>query len=171
MRDFGHWLQTTQLSIAIQSINWIIPLLQSIHIICIGLVVVSSMMIVLRILGHIRTDEPFAVVWQRFAPWMWGGLVVMLLTGSVLTIGEPVREFTALSFWLKMSLIAITVITMASFAMILHPSRLGPGEEFSFGVKSAAVGTMVVWLAIIFLGRAIAYDTEVWGHLSHHTNG
>ncbi len=128
-------------------------------------------MIVLRILGHVRTDEPFADVWRRFAPWMWGGLVVMLLTGSVLVIGEPVREFTALSFWLKMTLIAVSVITMGTFGIYLRPSRLGPGTEFSFGVKSAAVGTMIVWLAIIFLGRAIAYDSEVWGHLSHHTNG
>jgi uncharacterized membrane protein SirB2 len=171
MREFGHWLQTTQLSIAIQSIKWIIPLLQCIHIVCIGLVVVSSMMIVLRILGHIRSDEPFAAVWQRFSPWIWAGLVVMLLTGSVLTIGEPVREFTALSFWLKMSLIAVIVITVVTFSIAFHPSRLGSGEEFSWGVKSAAVGTMVVWLAIIFLGRAIAYDTEVWGSLSNHTNG
>jgi hypothetical protein len=171
MDGFGHWLQTTQLSIAIESIKWLIPLLQSIHIVCIGLVVVSSLMIVLRILGHVRADEPFVDVWRRFAPWMWGGLVVMLLTGSVLIIGEPVREFTALSFWLKMSLIAVSVISMGTFAVILHPSRLGSRKEFSLGIKSAAVGTMVVWLAIIFLGRAIAYDTEVWGHLSHHTNG
>jgi hypothetical protein len=171
MDGFGHWLQTTQLSITIESIKWLIPLLQSIHIVCIGLVVVSSMMIVLRILGHVRADEPFVDVWQRFAPWIWGGLVVMLLTGSVLIIGEPVREFTALSFWLKMSLIAVSVISMGTFAIILHPSRLGSRKEFSLAIKSAAVGTMVVWLAIIFLGRAIAYDTEVWGHLSHHTNG
>jgi hypothetical protein len=25
---------------------------------------------------------------------------------------------------------------------------------------------LVLWIAIIFLGRAIAYDTEVWGSLS-----
>jgi hypothetical protein len=28
------------------------------------------------------------------------------------------------------------------------------------------VATVVLWLAIIFLGRAIAYDVEVWGSLS-----
>jgi len=171
VNDFGHWLQVTQLSILVKSIGWLIPLLQSIHIVCIGLVVVSSLMIVLRILGHIRADEPFAAVWQRFAPWMWGGLVVMLLTGVVLIIGEPVREFTALSFWMKMTLIAISVVSMGAFGIYLRPSRLGPRTEFSLGIKSAAVGAMVVWLAIIFLGRAIAYDTEVWGHLSHHSNG
>jgi hypothetical protein len=32
-----------------------------------------------------------------------------------------------------------------------------------------AGGLVVVWLAIIFLGRAIAHDVEVWGSLSLHT--
>jgi hypothetical protein len=31
----------------------------------------------LRVLGRMRTDETFSVVWRRFAPWMWCGLVVM----------------------------------------------------------------------------------------------
>jgi hypothetical protein len=29
----------------------------------------------------------------------------------------------------------------------------------------------VLWLAIVFLGRAIAYDVEVWGTLSPHSAG
>ncbi len=84
--------------------TWIIPLLQSIHIVTIGVVFVSSLMIALRVMGRMRADEPFAAVWARFAPWMWYGLMVMVVTGVLLVIGEPVREFTALSFWLKMTL-------------------------------------------------------------------
>jgi hypothetical protein len=30
------------------------------------------------------------------------------------------------------------------------------------------VGLILLWLAIIFLGRAIAYDVEVWRSLSIH---
>ncbi len=171
MNDFPHWLQTTQVSIVIKSIKWIIPLCQSIHIVCIGLVVVSSLMIALRMLGRVRQDESFATVWRRFAPWMWGGLVVMLLTGTVLIIGEPVREFTAVSFWVKMSLVAITAITMGAFGIVVHPSRLAPNKKFSRGVKAAAIGTMLLWLFIIFFGRSIAYDGQIWGSLSHFTNG
>ena len=45
----------------------------------------------------------------------------------------------------------------------------GAHGEFSLGAKTAAAGLVVLWLAIIFLGRAIAYDVEVWGALSLHT--
>src|SRR6516164_5288348 len=106
--EFAAWLETTGLSVKVQSITWIIPVLQSIHILMIGVVFVSSLMITLRVVGSMRTDEPFATVWARFAPWMWSGLVVMALTGLVLIIGEPLREFSALSFWLKMLLLVIS---------------------------------------------------------------
>jgi hypothetical protein len=156
--------------VAIQSIEWVIPLLQSIHIVMIGVVFVSILMIALRVLGRARTDEPFDSVWARFAPWMWGGLIVMLLTGLPLIIAEPVREFFALSFWLKMALIAIGVTSAAVFARSLKPAIVAgaPGREFSTAAKAVTVVTLVLWIAIIFLGRAIAYDTEVWGSMSLH---
>ncbi len=169
MHEFAEWLQASSVSLTIQSVEWIIPLLQSIHILMIGVVFVSSLMITLRVVGSVRADEPFAAVWSRFAPWMWGGLVVMALTGLTLIVGEPVREFTALSFWLKMTLVAISVITIVIFGRTVRPeARTSASAQFSAGRKAAAVATVVLWLAIIFLGRAIAYDVEVWGSLSLH---
>jgi hypothetical protein len=180
MREFAEWLQTTGLSVTIQSVDWVIPLLQSIHIVTIGVVFVSSLMIALRVLGRMRADEPFATVWERFAPWMWNGLVVMAVTGLLLVVGEPVREVTALSFWIKMTLLALVVVGTAVFGRAFRPrgtfseyakagASAGALAEFSFGAKAAAGGIVLLWLAIIFLGRAIAYDVEVWGSLSLHT--
>ena len=164
----GQGLEDSSVSLAIKGVTWLIPLLQSIHIVTIGIVFVSSLMIALRVMGRMRADEPFAAVWGRFAPWMWGGLVVMLVTGVLLVLGEPIREFTALSFWLKMSLLAISVLATAAFGHTFAPAR-NPSPTFSSGAKVAAAGIMVLWLAIIFLGRAIAYDVEVWGSHSLHT--
>jgi len=168
MLDFAEWLQATSASVTIQSVGWIIPLLQSIHILMIGIVFVSVLMIALRVLGRMRVDEPFGQVWNRFAPWMWSGLVVMTLTGALLVVGEPVRELMSLSFWLKMALLAIGIASVVVFGRSLEPGTLAAvnGPEFSTATKSVAVATVVLWLAIIFLGRAIAYDVEVWGSLS-----
>lgn len=167
---FAEWLQATPLSTWFQTTTWAVPLLQSIHIVGIGVVFVSSAMIALRVLGRMRADEPFTAVWSRFAPWMWYGLVVMVVTGILLVIGEPVREFSALSFWLKMTLLAISVTGTALLGRALRPAAVPAraGAGFSAGAKSAAVGLMTLWVAIIFLGRAIAYDVEVWGALSLH---
>ena len=169
MAQLGQGLEESALSQAIKGVDWIIPLVQSIHIVCIGVVFVSSLMIALRVMGRMRADEPFPAVWNRFAPWRWGGLVVMVVTGIILVIGEPMREFTALSFWLKMTLLAISVISTFVFGRTFGPAARQPAATFSSGAKLAAGGILMLWLAIIFLGRAIAYDVEVWGSLSLHT--
>jgi uncharacterized membrane protein SirB2 len=164
--ELAEWLQTTPVSVTIQSVTWAIPVLQSIHILMIGVVFVSILMIALRVLGRVRTDETFYAVWRRFAPWMWCGLVVMAVTGLTLIIGEPIREFTALSFWLKMALIVSAVTCTVVFARTVKPAGGAADAEFSLAAKSAVVAALVVWIAIIFLGRAIAYDAAVWGSLS-----
>jgi len=163
---FAEWLQTTPVSVTIQSVTWVIPLLQSIHILMIGVVFISILMIALRVLGRVRADETFSAVWRRFAPWMWCGLVVMAVTGLTLIVGEPIREFTALSFWLKMGLIVAAVTCTIVFARTVKPADGAADPEFSLATKSAVVAALVVWTAIIFLGRAIAYDAAVWGSLS-----
>jgi hypothetical protein len=157
-------------SVKIQAVDWIIPLLQSIHIVGIGIVFVSSLMIALRVLGRIRADEPFAATWQRFAPWMWRALIVMVITGLLLVIGEPVREFTTLSFWMKMTLLAIATLGTALLGRSLRPvAASGAQASFSGGAKATAIVLIALWVVIIFLGRAIAYDVEVWGSMSLHS--
>ncbi len=166
---FAGWLQATPVSDAIKSVSWVIPLAQSIHIVTIGVVFVSSLMIMLRVLGLMRTDESFEAVWRRFAPWIWSGLGLMSATGLILVVGEPVREFSTLSFWMKMLLVATGVTSTALYGRSLRSAARVAPARFSVSAKTASVLIMVLWLAVIFLGRAIAYDKEVWGSLSLRT--
>jgi uncharacterized membrane protein len=168
MLEFAEWLQATPFSLAIQSAGWAVPLIQSIHILMIGIVFVSVLVVSLRVLELVRVEQTFGEVWRRFAPWLWSALVVMVITGVLLVIAEPVREFTSLSFWLKMALIVVGVVGTVLFRRSLAPAALTQHHEFEFsaGTKASAVAAVGLWLVIIFLGRAIAYDVEVWGSLS-----
>jgi uncharacterized membrane protein SirB2 len=163
MFELAQQLGTSGLSQAIQSTLWLTPLLQAIHILMIGIVFVSVLMVVLRIHGRIRADEPFDATWKRFAPWMWWALAIMLATGIVLIIGEPLREAKALSFWLKMGLILVGVLGVLG---LRRSAAAAAGNSIPGGTRFAAVFVLVVWIAIIYLGRAIAYDAEVWGSWS-----
>jgi hypothetical protein len=160
--EFAEWLGSTPLSVAIQSRLWLTPLLQTIHITMIGIVFVSMLNVALRVLGKIRADEPLAEVWHRFAPWFWCALGVMAGTGLVLVIGEPVRQATALSFWLKMSLLAIGIASALYFGRTVAVTARSVDGTASGGARFVAVATILLWLTIIFLGRSIAYDVEIW---------
>lgn len=162
MFEFAEWLGSTPLSIAIQSRLWLTPLLQTIHITMIGIVFVSMLNVALRVLGKIRADESLAEVWHRFAPWFWTALGVMAGTGLVLTISEPVRQVSALSFWLKMTLIVIGVASALYFGRTVGVAASAAEPAPSGRTRFVAIATIVLWVAIIFLGRSIAYDVEIW---------
>jgi hypothetical protein len=170
LAGFAAWLQATSLSITLQSHAWVVPTLQSLHILMIGVVFVSIVAVALRVLGWFRADESLAQVWRRFAPFLWTGVAVMACTGLLLTISEPVRELTSVSFRIKIPLVAFGVIVAATFArFVARAARSGavvataPGARLPVGMRLAAIATVLLWLVIIFLGRAIAYDEAIWG--------
>jgi len=164
MTHFADWLSQTGISVAIQSHEWVIPTIQSIHIVAIGVALASVFMIDLRILGSAGRDQTLMATTRRFGPWLLGALCVLLATGAVMVVGEPARELLAFSFWLKMGLVAVGTVLAAAFQIDL--SRNERRWETSLvnrpGVKAMAILTLFLWASIVILGRLIAYD-HVWG--------
>ena len=163
MRAFAEWLYGTTPSVAIHSTLWLIRLLQATHLVTAGVAVGSGVMIALRALGWQRADEPFEGVWRRFAPWLAGSLAVMVATGIAQTLGDPVREFTATSYWVKLVLLLCGVLGTLSLA---RAARRAAAADFSPAVKLIAAGLILCWLALPPLGRMIGYDLAIWGSLS-----
>ena len=161
MRAFAEWLYGTDVSAAIHSTLWLIRLLQAAHLLTAAVVAGSGVMIALRVLGWQRVDVPFEAVWRRFAPWLKWGLAIMLATGAAQTLGDPVRELTATSYWVKLALLCGCVAGTWSLARAAR-SR----AAFSATAKIAAAGLIAGWLALPLLGRMIGYDLAVWGNWS-----
>ncbi len=165
MRSLALWLSTTPPSVFIQEHNaWTIPAIQSIHIVGIALVMGSVLMLNLRILGLAWTDQTLRQTSSRFGPWLTGSLWLLLATGGLMVVGEPVRELVTLSFWAKMALVAVGTLMAAAFQRSLHRHEQHWEETrvHAPSTKALAVLTLLLWAAIIVLGRLIAYD-HVWG--------
>jgi hypothetical protein len=164
LKQFAEWLSTTFLSVFIQNHNsWAIPTIQSIHIVGIAIVLGSVFMIVLRLLGWAGMDQTLRQTTNRFGPWLMGALWLMLATGILMVIGEPVRELMTFSFWLKMFLVAVGTVIAAVFQRSVRKHEGDPVT--SAPLKSLAVLTFLIWACIIVLGRLIAYD-HIWGSWS-----
>ncbi len=168
MKSFAVWLSTTPPSVFLQDHNaWAIPAIQSIHIMGIGLVMGSVLMIDLRILGWAWTDQTVRQTTSRFGPWLTGSLWLLLGTGILMVIGEPVRELVTFSFWVKMALVAFGALVATIFQRALrrHDERWEDALVHRRSIKALAVLTFLVWACVIVLGRLIAYD-HVWGSWS-----
>ena len=171
MHRFVEWLAQTPLSLVIQTHEWVIPTVQSIHIVAIGVALASVLMVTLRILGWAGRDESLAQMNARFGPWLTAALIVLLATGIVMIIGEPARELLTLSFWLKMILIVIgTAVASAFQRSVRRHQQQWDATAAAAGVRVLAVVTLLLWLGIVVLGRLIAYDT-VWGSWSAWIRG
>jgi len=171
VKQFAEWLSTTSPSVFIQNHNsWVIPAIQSVHIIGIAVVLGSVFMIYLRILGWAGMDQTLRQTTSRFGPWLNGGLYLMLATGVLMVIGEPVRELVTLSFWLKMFLVAVST----AFALIFQISLQKNERRWEDilvkrrSIQGLAIVTFLIWVCIIILGRLIAYD-HIWGSWSPAT--
>jgi hypothetical protein len=164
---FAAWLSQTSPSLAIQNHEWVIPTIQSIHIAAIGIVLGSVLMMVLRILGWAGRDQSVRQTAARFGPWLSGALIVLLVTGAAMVIGEPARELLSFSFWSKMSLIAIGTVIVSVFRRSLREreSQWEGALVHRQSIKTLAVVTLLIWMCVVVLGRLIAYD-YVWGSWS-----
>ena len=174
MSNFLEWLTATSLSQLISSVEWIIPLVQSIHIVAIC-VCVGSVFLALAPIGQwIRTDVSVAGAIRRYSPWFWAAIGTLLLTGLVLVVAEPQRQFLSISFWVKMSLVAVEIGMAAVFQRIAtRNSTCFSNSAVKPSVRSKLAATLAIvgFGVIIFLGRMIAYDAILWGSLSpqHHS--
>ncbi len=171
MNDFAVWLSTTAPSVFIQTHEvWMIPVIQSLHIIGIGLAVGSALMMTLRVLGWVGTDQTVLATQARFGPWLTGALCLLLASGGLLIVAEPVRELVTISFWVKM----VFVATLTAMAVAFQTSVRNQQQRWEQtlprrpGVRLAAILVFVVLGCIILLGRLIAYD-HIWGPLSPAT--
>ncbi len=159
LADFAAWLTNTSLSMWFGTYFWSVPIVQVVHILSIGALFGAALMFNLRILGLAGTNRSIAQAARRFAPWIWWPLLVLTLSGLLLIIGEPNRELINPVFWVKMALVAIAAIANLGFQRALRrrsatwEAGMGAGIAFRLG----AILLIMLWLAIIFGGRWIAY--------------
>jgi uncharacterized protein DUF6644 len=158
-RPFADWLSNTALSKTFQDQAWVVPTSQSIHIIAVSVVFGSAVMINLRLLGVGRSGRSVSQLSNTLIPWMWRGLAVLLFTGVIQTIAEPVRQFVTPMFWAKMTMIIVvaTMTTWYATAVRRHAPQWDEPASRPLRAKSFAVVSTALWLAIIVCGRFIGY--------------
>jgi hypothetical protein len=159
LSEFCTWLATTPLSHTIQTTGWIIPALQTIHILSVAVVFSSAILVDLRIWRLLQRDVPLPKVTQRFLPAIWPVLLILLSTGSLLIVGEPRRSLLNSTFYLKMALLAIAIMLTAGLqrAISSSPNFWDKDRRRRMAGQFAATVSILVWCGILFAGRWIAY--------------
>jgi len=159
LHSFCTWLAATPLSQTVQTVEWIIPTVQTVHILAVASVVTSMLMIDLRLLGVGALDLTIAATAGRFLPFVWWPLPVLLATGAALIVGEPARALENPVFLLKMGLlIAAAGITLACQIPLRRDAGYWDRDAGRRRMAALiAIASLPLWVAIVFAGRWIAY--------------
>jgi len=156
---FCDWLAQTPVSNLFQTVGWIIPMVQSVHIVAIAIVMSSVVMVDLRLMGVTGRTQTISGLARRFLPWVWWALAVLLASGAVLIVAEPRRDLLNPVFQAKMALLLVAIAVTALFQLAVSRNMefwdLSP--ERRAGAWVTAVSSLLVWTAIVGCGRWIAY--------------
>ena len=151
MIAFVQWLQGSPWSLAVRQISWLIPLMQTLHILANGLVLSAIIMIDLRVWGRSQT-EPLRDRVRRLLPWLWAAMGVLTATGLVLILGTPRRTLLDKTFQVKMLMMAVAIAATIALAVALR--RMAPGG-ISAGRAAGVIAatTLLLWLGVTLAGR------------------
>jgi hypothetical protein len=158
LKEFSNWLAATSLSHAIQTISWIIPTVQTIHILSVAVLFSSAILVDLRVWRLLERDVPLPEIAQRFLPPIWPIVLILLITGSLLIIGEPRRSLLNSTFYIKMALLAAALVLTAGLQWSLSSApKTSDKNPRWIAEHFAATASILVWSGILFAGRWIAY--------------
>ena len=156
IKQFCLWLSATPISQWIQDAFWVIPTVQTVHIVSIAIVMTSMAMLDLRLVGIAGRRQSLTDMAARFLPWVWVALLILLCSGSILIVAEPGRELINQVFWLKMSLLAAALALTWTFQHMLRRSSTYWDRNRTAAILLGSV-SLVIWVGIIGAGRWIAY--------------
>lgn len=142
----------------VRSWPWAYPILETVHVIGLGLLFGGIFAFDLRLLG-IHSDIPVRRLASHVLPWVWLGFLLNAVSGILLFISDAVEFGNNSSFKVKMVLIAIAGLNMAWFHWRIFPSsdQWSERSAIAFAAKRTAVMSIVLWLSVITAGRMIAY--------------
>jgi hypothetical protein len=153
---FFTWCEKTAIGEAIRNSQWLFPVIESVHLL--GLVVIAGAVLVvdMRLFGVGLRRQPVALLARDAQPWLIGGLMVMLTTGTMLFLAEAIKCYYSAAFAVKMTSLLLAIIftfTVRRKVVSADESRVGP-----LWSRLVAVVSVALWSGVGIGGRWIGFS-------------
>jgi hypothetical protein len=136
--------------------RWVWPVLETLHFLGLILLVGTIGLLSLRILGFLK-QVPVAPL-HRFIPLGIAGFIINIITGFMFFVGMPFFYVFNWFFQVKILTILIAGTTLVVFyctGSFRKWGSVGAGEDAPALAKLVAVSSIVLWIAIVVIGRYI----------------
>lgn len=127
------------------------PIVSALHILSLGILVTSVLLMDARVLGAGR-QVPLGAAIALLRPMAIGALVVAVTTGALLFSVRPSEYAGNPVFLTKLGLIGLALANAGFF--VLGRKHLSPASAIT---RISASTSILLWILAVFAGRAIAF--------------
>jgi hypothetical protein len=158
-----HLFETAQelpVSIAIRESLWVYPVIETAHVLGMCLFLGLVAMMDLRLVGATMRTVPMSEVQQRLFPWQMAGLAIMVSSGLLLVLSEPLRFYGNPFFQVKVVLLILAVVNATTFHLTVY-RRVAEWDTQPvppMPARLAGASSLLLWAGIVTAGRMIAYN-------------
>ncbi|HEY2383211.1 MAG TPA: DUF6644 family protein [Terriglobia bacterium] len=142
------------------SLYWF-PLIEAFHVLGLAMVFGTIAVIDLRLLGIASTKRSFRRIASDVLKWTWASFGLTVVTGSLMFSTNAAVYYHNFFFRTKMVLLMLAGINMLVFeltaARTVH--RWDNDAKAPLAGRTVAAISLVLWIAIIFLGRFTGFTT------------
>ena len=159
MLELMEWLESTGFSTAIREGTLYFPTLDGLHLFGISLMFGSISIFDLRLVGWIFKNDPVTEVYEQLIGWTYFGFGLVVLTGTLLFISEPVRCYQSWWYWGKMVLVILGGVNAKYFEWFTYKSvgDWNTSPNLPGMARMAGLASLVIWTAVITVGRFFAF--------------
>jgi len=157
--EFWTWLEGLPLAEHI-GFTWWFPLLESVHVVAIGLVVGSILMVDLRLLGVAALRYSVTSMTRELILWTWCAFLLAMMTGAGLFITRASVYIENPAFQAKLALVLLAGFNMALFQFLTFRNVESWDTATATPVAARAAGaiSLALWAAIVLAGRWVGHS-------------
>jgi hypothetical protein len=145
--------------------TWAFPTLETLHVIFFVVVLGTILVVDLRMIG--ATSNRFAITKaaKDTLPWTWGAFILAGITGSLIFVSKASSYMANPWFIAKMVTMALAGLNMLYFHFVTWKSvdQWDKGVATPGAVKAAGYISLVLWVGVVFFGRAIGFTLGIFG--------
>lgn len=145
-------IEASALGQTIRESTWLFPAIESTHLLALALLGGAILIMSLTILGW-GLKTPVADLYKSAHRYMNVAVIVLLITGVLLGVSEPVKLYGRQAFWVKM--ISLGVALLVTYFVFNPLVRRGSSGGTARGI---AVLTLAAWLMVAMAGRWIGFS-------------
>jgi hypothetical protein len=152
------WIESTSLSVFVNSYSWIWPAAETLHFLGLAILIGTVGVLDLRLLGFMKRLPVLPL--NRLVDWGIAGFVVNLITGVVFLFGSPGQYANNIAFYYKLAFIVLAGINVLAFSFSgveRTVALLGPGDDAPRTAKVVAAVSLLLWFGVMYFGRMLPY--------------